>query len=216
MQKIFFVIIFSLFFCDSAIAENSDFIRHVWAGELTLDGLNILKEKLRTNPDLKEIEFRNSPGAGALAGVIINEVEILINRGKLKIFARGQCASACAFIFLMGTERTFLRSLNNVPTHLMLHAERNAKTGEINYGETDRFLKKIKMASNGKLPLSILEKIYDVKNRNGGIFITREPLKTATGSASVFLCSGEEASLKQACKSFDGLKPENVGILIAD
>lgn len=188
--------------------------RYVWSGELTLAGLNKFSEQLASDPGISELELRDSVGAGSNAGKILSVIEPLMTQRNLKTFARGQCASTCAIVFLLGKERTLLQSLSKTPTHLMLHAARSAETGEINYGMTDRFLKQVTTASQGKLPLNLLEQIYQVKNASGGLFITREPQATETASASVFLCTGTESILKKPCQAYVEYTPEKLGIKI--
>jgi hypothetical protein len=200
----------------SSFAKSETLIRYVWNGELTKEELNIFREQLKANPNLSELEFRQSVGAGSSAVIILNELSSLIEKRHLKTFARGQCASACAFAFLMGKERALLPSSGNVPTYLMIHAMRSNVTGEINYGATDNLIKIVSKVSGGKFSPEILEKIYDAKNSMGGMYITREPVKTEHGKASIFFCSGEEAALKKACNSFGEARPENFGISIAN
>ncbi len=216
MGKGFFKVLLMLLISNSVFAENMDSTRFVWNGELNLNSLNDFKEKIRKTPDLHELEFRQSAGAKASAGIIVNELISLIENKGLRTFARGQCASACAFVFLMGKEPTLLPPVDETPTYLMLHAMRNIKTQEINYGETDRLLKKIEKATKGKFSLGLLEKIYDAKSPQGGIFITREPVKTMHGNASVFFCSGTEVALRQPCQSFDKAKPQDFGIFVSN
>lgn len=195
MKKITFAIpLVALVLHSSALTtEEHPSARFVWDGELTLEKLNAFNERLKNSPPVTGIEFIRSPGASSNGGIIINELNKQIESRKLKTFARGQCSSACAVAFLLGEERTLLPSSNNVPTHLMIHAMRNNKTGEINYGGTDQMLKKIVTKSSGKITMEFLEKIYDAKNQNGGLFILRDSTLMPDGNKqSVFFAMAKK------------------------
>ncbi|MBR7784218.1 hypothetical protein [Undibacterium luofuense] len=207
-------IIFLLLVCNSSFANVENYSRYIWNGDITMEELKLFKEKMMANQHLSELEFRQSSGASSSAVIILRELGLLIESRKIKTFARGQCASACAFVFLMGKERTLLPSLTKTPTYLMIHSTRHTASGEVDYGDTDKQIKKIVTASNGKFPQKMLEKMYDAKNNMGGIFITREPVKTEHGKASIFFCSGEEVARKKACESFGDSRPEDFGISI--
>lgn len=204
-----------LFSCTIAWAGNLYHQTYIWKGVMNLESLQDFKLAMKKEVPILGIEFQNSNGAGGSAGAIIAAIEEQIDFNKLNTYARGQCASTCAIAFLMGEKRTLLPPANNVPTHLMLHAVFNRQSGEIDYGATDKYFKKIVLKSNGKWHLSLLEKIYEAKNRTGGLFILREPVATATsGKQQVFYCSGEEKKLNRLCEPIVGLKPQDLGISI--
>lgn len=191
-------------------------LRYTIEGELTLDKVAEFEKQLKAHPDINELELRSSRGSGSSAGIIINRMYALIDARQMRTFARGQCASACAFVFLYGYERTLLPPQNtNISTHLMVHAGRSNTTGEINYGETDRDFNKIIARSNGKLNMALLEKVYDAKNKEGGLFFVRDGAATKAGKEYVFFCTGEEQKNKKTCEPYKGIKLEDLGIKIA-
>ncbi|MES2071616.1 MAG: hypothetical protein V4488_14780 [Pseudomonadota bacterium] len=214
LAKICFI---ALFFCSQvSVAQNTANSRYIWVGDLTLNSLHDFSDALKNSKMVTAIEFRKSSGAAASAGIIVKEIESQIEMKKLKTFARGQCASACANAFLLGEERTLLPSMDTTPTHLMLHAQRSNQTGEINYGATDQLFKKIVAKSKGKITLAFLEKMYEAKNSGGGLYILREAKATNDGISQIFFCTGEEKELRRPCEAIKGLKPQDLGISIAE
>jgi hypothetical protein len=202
---------------ESARSQTNIENRIIWDGELTTTGLARLNKIIDTEPSITGVEFNDSRGAPASAVTIVKGIETQIDKHHLNTFARGQCASACAIAFLLGYERRMLPSKSNFSTHLFLHAARNTAFNEIDYTENDRLLKKIVEQSHGKIKLAFLEKIYEAKNANGGIFILREKTKAADGNSYfVFFCNGEEKQINKPCAPIKDITPTDLGISIAE
>ncbi|MFZ6781393.1 hypothetical protein ACO0LD_31605 [Undibacterium sp. Ji83W] len=64
-----------------------------------------------------------------------------------------------------------------------LHVARASRSGEINYRFTEKINKRIIAASDGEFPLEILDKMFDAKNAQGGLYIFREGISTNQGNA---------------------------------
>ncbi|MFZ6760446.1 hypothetical protein ACO0K9_24855 [Undibacterium sp. Ji50W] len=195
-------------------ACNSSDTRYVWDGAVVESKYQDFQRKIKDQDALKELEFRNSPGAPAKAGILTDAIETQIDKKGIHTFARGQCASACANIFLLSPQRTLLPSLNKVRTHLMIHVSRASDNGEIDYGGSEKMNKRIVSKSAGKIPLELLDKIFDAKNKQGGIYIFREPIVTDQGEAYVLFCAGDEVPFLRTCKPMKGIKPQDLGISI--
>ncbi|WP_395010508.1 hypothetical protein, partial [Undibacterium sp.] len=128
-------------------------------GELSLASVTQIQTALVNHKGVfNTLHFDDSPGSGAAATIILEKIEILINRHQLRTEAVGRCASACAAAFLLGTTRSLLPTNDGTPTFLMLHAIRNHKTREVNYGKTEAINKKISSKSLGKFPLQLLNR----------------------------------------------------------
>lgn len=196
----------------------SDDTRLVLRGELDLVSIALIENALREHKgQFNTLQFEDSPGAGAAAGMIVDQVEALINRNHLNTEARGYCASACAAAFLLGENRTLLKNNDNAPTFLMIHAFRNHVTREVNYGKTEALNKKMSARSLSKLPLSLLNRIFDDKKGTGDgeIYIYRDPQRTPSGRHHVFVCNGSRHVVIGQCEAVVGMTPEKLGIRVA-
>jgi len=196
----------------------TDETRLLLRGELDLVSVAMIENSLREHKGrFNTLQFEDSPGAGAAAGIIVDQIEALINRNHLNTEARGYCASACAAAFLLGENRTLLKNNERAPTYLMIHAFRHHVTREVNYGKTEALNKKISAKSLSKLPMSLLNRIFDDKKGTGDgeIYIFRDPQRTPSGQHQVFVCSGERHVVIGQCEAIAGMTPEKLGIRIA-
>jgi hypothetical protein len=196
----------------------SDDTRLVLRGELDLVSIALIENALREHKGrFNTLQFEDSPGAGAAAGMIVDQVEALINRNHLNTEARGYCASACAAAFLLGENRTLLKNNDNAPTFLMIHAFRNHVTREVNYGKTEALNKKMSARSLSKLPINLLNRIFDDKKGTGDgeIYIFRDPQRTPNGFHHVFVCDGSRHVVIGQCEAIVGVTPEKLGIRVA-
>lgn len=187
-------------------------------GELSLASVAQIELTLSTHKSVfNTLQFEDSPGSGAAATIILEKIEILINRHQLRTEAIGRCASACAAAFLLGSSRSLLPTDDGTPTFLMLHAIRNRKTREVNYGKTEAINKKISSKSAGKFPLQLLNRIFDDKQGTGDgeIYIYRSPQRTPQGQHHVFVCDGKPHRLISECEAVPGLTPQSLGINVA-
>ncbi|MFZ6723345.1 hypothetical protein [Undibacterium sp. Ji49W] len=153
-------------------------LRHLVTGSLTRDHIAALDAALAAHPDLKEIELIDIPGASDIAPEIAYQFQWRINQHQLHTFARGECASTCAYIFLMGHERTLLPARIGGETVLLMHSIHSAATGAFVRTYNDDLISIVHQRSQGKLPLDLLNKMYDTTDRSGGIYIYRKPIST--------------------------------------
>jgi hypothetical protein len=197
----------------------NDDTRLVLRGELDLVSIALIENALREHKGkFNTLQFEDSPGAGAAAGMIVDQVEALINRHHLNTEARGYCASACAAAFLLGENRTLLKNNELAPTYLMIHAFRNHVTREVNYGKTETLNKKLSAKSLSKLPLHLLNRIFDDKKGTGDgeVFIFRDPQRTPSGQHYVFVCDGSRHVVIGQCEAIVGMTPAKLGIRVAN
>lgn len=195
----------------------NDFSRISLQGELTLNSVAQIQAALAMNPGVfNTLQFEDSPGAGAAATIILDKIDTLINRHQLRTEAIGRCASACAAAFLLGSTRSLLPTDDHTPTFLMIHAVRNYRTREVDYGKTEAINKKIASKSLGKFPLALLNRLFDDKQGTGDgeIYIYREPQRTPKGKHQVFVCDGTPHRLISECEAIRGVTPESLGIQV--
>lgn len=196
----------------------SDHTRLIWRGELTRASLAELQSLIAHHPNQYNVlQLRNSPGASASAGTIIDQVEQLIQNYHLGTEARGTCASACASVFLLGENRTLYPGVRGEQTYLMLHATRQNTTREVDYGYTEKVHRKIAARSEGKFPLALLDRIFDDKKgtADGELYIFREPRPSASGPQHVFVCANAVYGILDTCEPIRDVTPADLGIDIA-
>lgn len=173
-------------FAESRVQSN----RYISEGPLTLKSLEEFKLALKDHPNISELELVDSPGSHADAGLVVSGFINAINRLKLNTFARGECFSSCAVIFLMGFERTLLPSRNEkkvTGTTLFLHPARDNESGEIWPEYTNSLNVMVSERSGGKISLEFLRTMFNAKTKGGGIYIIR---KTKPDVPNAFFWSG--------------------------
>ncbi|MBC3910900.1 hypothetical protein [Undibacterium umbellatum] len=189
--------------------QNVSPIRHHIQGELTLEAYYNFEAILKSNPAITEIEFINSTGSSKNATDIVNLFSVKIDERHLKTFARGYCESTCAFVFLMGYERTLLPGSANNPTILRLHPIENTSTRESIIFETDSYIRDVVTRSNSKMPKGLLMKMYMTTDRRGAVIIKRNP--NADGKFVFFQAKyGDKLSI------LSDLSPNELGIFISE
>lgn len=196
-------------FAGSTIQNN----RYIIEGSLSLKVVEEFKLALMEHPNITELELVDSSGSHANAGMVVSGFVNAINRLKLTTFARGECFSSCAVIFLMGFERTLLPSRHAdkvTGTTLFLHAARNNESGEIFTEYTTSLNERISERSGGKISLEFLQTMLKAKTKNGGIYIIR---KTRPELPNAFFWSG---SASDAFEPIGHLTLDQLGIQIGE
>ncbi|PXX37309.1 hypothetical protein DFR42_1163 [Undibacterium pigrum] len=159
-------------------ADMASAKRHLVTGSLTMEHVAALDAALKANPDLNEIELVDVPGARKIAPDVAYQFQLRINRNQIRTYARSFCASTCAYIFLMGHERTLLPSSTGQDTLLLLHSIHSGIDGTFQRVYNDDLISIVHQRSEGRLPLDLLNKMYDTTDRSGGIYIYRKPGST--------------------------------------
>lgn len=208
-----------LFLAFKSFRHVDDETRIVMRGELTLEHVVEVEELLRQGRgQFNTLQLIDSPGAGAAAGIIVDRLEVLINRYRLNTEVRGRCASACAAVFLLGNHRRMLSGSEASPTFLMIHAVRNFVSGEVNYGKTEAINKKIAAKSVNQFPLKLLNRLFDDKKGTGDgeIYLFREPQVSAQTSAHVFVCDSKLNLQLDQCEAVPRMTPQSLGIILVN
>lgn len=193
----------------TALADESgrSNTRYTIKSFITMVHFQELETRLIASSSIKEIEFVDS------YGVYMNEIEVtrkmidLIDRYKLNTFARGNCAFACATIFLSGYRRTLLADNEGKVTRLFLRPVMS-KDDEFLKDITEEFFTKIALRSEGKIPDDLLPWLFKVKDEFGGIRISSKP--TETNRYIQF-----RNSANGAYQNISDLTPGDLGIIVA-
>ncbi|MBC3910901.1 hypothetical protein [Undibacterium umbellatum] len=170
MKSIFLGIF--LLLSTSAYAANSDQAesKYVINGAVTKAVVEDLEKKLESNPSIKSIEFIQSFGAFEDEVEVTRKMFRLIDQYKLNTLASGNCAFACATIFLYGYTRTMEINLKGRSTRLILRPIMS-KDNEFLKEPTEEFFKKILLRSDNKIPVDILLRLYQVQDELGAVHI---------------------------------------------
>lgn len=206
-----------LFLAFKSFRHVDDETRIVLRGELTLERVVEVEELLRQGRgQFNTLQLVDSPGAGAAAGIIVDRLEVLINRYRLNTEVRGRCASACAAVFLLGNHRRMLMGTEESPTFLMIHVVRNFVSGEVNYGKTEAINKKIAAKSLNQFSLKLLNRLFDDKRGTGDgeIYLFREPQTIAQATAQVFVCDSKLHRQLDQCEVVPRVTPQSLGIIL--
>ncbi|MFZ6767144.1 hypothetical protein ACO0LM_08660 [Undibacterium sp. Di26W] len=172
---------------------------------------------IKENPNINEILLSDSPGGYDDGTSTVLEFKKRIDDLKLKTSARGLCASTCAYIFLLGYERTLLANPSGKKTMLLLHPVRwidkddKDGIGRIQVQYTDKLNKAISERSGGKITTDLLDKMYSTDDSSGGIFFLRE----ANSENKYILFS---SSIKKRIRAIpiSDLTPQDLGMIIKD
>lgn len=176
MIRLFIVLVAFLVATESYSKDRADNVepRYILSGDLTLESYFKFQDYTKLHPELRELEFQNSTGSASDAIAVVNLFQLKIDEMKLNTYARGQCLSTCAFIFLMGHQRTLLKGSEFSPTELRLHPIAQTETKIYLTADTDKFIKLVSERSNSKITVELLKKMYELEDRNGGLIIKRE------------------------------------------
>ncbi|MFZ6654198.1 hypothetical protein [Undibacterium sp. TJN19] len=142
------------------LAPPSASIRYRISDSLTLETYRDFEAALKVNPAIHELEFFNSNDSKAYADSIVNLFQLKIDELKLHTYARGFCDSTCAFIFLMGHQRSLLKGTEDNPTFLRLHPIFNSNMNQVVSFSTDKYIQEISSRSGNKISQTLLQKMY--------------------------------------------------------
>lgn len=158
-----------LVFCSTVFAQENK-TRYIMTSFLTAEKAQDLEAQLQAHPSMREIEIVNSYGIHKNEIALTNKMLALIDQYQLHTFARGNCAFACATIFLYGYERTLLPRVEGGTTRLILRPL-TSRDSEFLKEQTEDFFKKIVARSGGKIPQDFLPWLYRVKDDFGAIHV---------------------------------------------
>lgn len=186
-------------------------------GVISKNDIERFDQFVKVNPNIREILLSDSPGGYDDGTSTVLEFKKRIDELKLKTSARGLCASACAYIFLLGYERALLANSAGKKTMLLLHPVRwigkddKDGVGQIQVQYTDKLNKAVSERSEGKITTDLLDKMYATDDSSGGIFILRE----ANSESKYILFS---SSIKKRIKAvpISELTPQDIGIRIEE
>ncbi|MFZ6734145.1 ATP-dependent Clp protease proteolytic subunit [Undibacterium sp. Ji42W] len=171
-------------------------------GKVVPEDSQLFRKKLEEGP-VKTVVMTESPGGSMRAAYDIAE---LITEGKINTAVNGNCMSACALIFMAGTERRMLASKHLEKTRLGFHAPHNKVTKEISTAAIPRFREWLLKVTQGKFPAEVLDRAMNIESAGDMLFFYY-PDENYLGD--IRFCT--QGSLR--CEALKGYNIVNIGIL---
>ncbi|MBC3921012.1 ATP-dependent Clp protease proteolytic subunit [Undibacterium sp. CY18W] len=171
-------------------------------GKVVPEDSQQFRKKLEEGP-VKTVVMTESPGGDMRAAYAIAD---LITEGKMNTAVNGSCMSACALIFMAGTERQMLASKHLEKTRLGFHGPHNKRTKEIATASIPRFREWLLKVTQGQFPEEVLDRALNIE-RAGDMMFFYYPNQNYLGD--IRFCT--EGSLR--CETLNGYNIVKIGIL---
>jgi hypothetical protein len=184
----------------------------ILSGQLVPDDIAQFQRLLDANPSVTTVVLWNSPGGAFVANRGLTK---LIQDRKLKTAVAGYCVSACAMVFLSGTERFFSDGESIDTTSIGFHGSYNNQRV---LAPEDRlqFLKGVVQdETGGKIDSALVERWLHLTDQ-GSLVRFRYPGADGTPKgATVFDCHGPGANRGDygACTPIVGPNALSMGII---
>ena len=125
--------------------------------------------QILAQPQIKRIVYVNSPGGDLWTGFAVGR---LTAENKLATVVAGRCLSACALMFLGGTERNFSDAFPPEETYLGIHGPHNKLTQELSNEFSDGIYAYMKMRIGARFNANIMNKaLFDMADAGALLYI---------------------------------------------
>jgi hypothetical protein len=163
----------------------------ILSGPVITGDYDALESRLSSQPQIKMIILRNSPGGDAPTGYQLGE---LFRQKSLGTAVSGYCYSSCSRLFLGGKERYFTDDYPPYYTQIGLHGHYDGN-GDLNAASVNaQHLKDwIIRFSDGKADEALVERWINIP-RGTGLIHFYNPALVNIGGYSTFMCQGTEPS----------------------
>lgn len=161
----------------------------ILSGPVVAGDADVVESRLASEPQVKTVILRNSPGGDAPTGYRLGE---LFRRKGLQTAVSGFCYSSCSRLFLGGKQRFFTNDYPPEYTQIGLHGHYDGK-GDLNAALVKRLHLKdwIIRHSDGKADEGLVERWINIP-RGTGLIHFYDPALVAIGGDSTFMCQGTE------------------------
>jgi hypothetical protein len=155
------------------------------------------------------IVFHRSPGGHSNTGRKIGQS---IRKLGLKTVVAGRCVSACANMFLGGTERSFTERLGDAPPTLGYHGSYHRETKQVNRTRSGDYFVQM---TDGKMSEDLIERFIRIENYKGALFFVHPEMRKRKNLPLAYLCSGEEdtRNFDGACAAAEGVDALSTGVV---
>ena len=175
------------------------------SGKVVREDADLFRKKLAEGP-VKTVVLTDSPGGNMRAAYDIAE---LIAEGKINTALNGNCASACAMIFLAGTDRQMVAGKRLSRTRLGLYAPHQKNTKDIPEAAVPKFREWLLKVTQGKFPEEVLDRALSTEHAGEGMFFYY-PDESYRGD--IRFCAKDT----KGCETLSGYSIVKTGILTTD
>ena len=163
----------------------------ILSGPVITGDYDAVESRLSSQPQIKMIILRNSPGGDAPTGYKLGE---LFRQKSMGTAVSGYCYSSCSRLFLGGKERYFTDDYPPNYTQIGLHGHYDGK-GDLNAASVNELHLKdwIIRFSDGKADQALVERWINIP-RGTGLIHFYNPASVNMGGYSTFMCQGTEPS----------------------
>ncbi|PXX42544.1 hypothetical protein [Undibacterium pigrum] len=171
-----FAVYSGVFVAPNCLAESIE-KNFIHTGPITQDSFNHFQSAVNAG-NVPGIELHDSNGASDWAPLLIKQYGELIVRHQLPTYVKGNCSSACAAIFLFGKKKIFLAANEGGKTFLHFHPVAYIFNDETDINSTQEIILEILRNNPDSPDLKVLDWMYKVKDRFGGVLVFRDIKKT--------------------------------------
>jgi hypothetical protein len=182
-------------------------------GQLVPADPDLFEKLLNANPGVDTVVLRDSPGGAYVANRGLSE---LIQARKLKTVVAGHCVSACAMVFLSGSERYFGDGERLDSTSLGFHGSYDRETGMLAPEERLQFLKtEVEQETAGKADPALVDHWLHLSDRSRTVRFRYPGPAGSFASPTVFDCTGPGPNRGDygACTPIPGHDALSMGII---
>ena len=161
----------------------------ILSGPVIASDYDTVESSLSSQPQVKTIILRNSPGGDAPTGYHLGE---LFRQKSLTTAVSGYCYSSCSRLFLGGKERFFTSDYPPDGTHVGLHGHYD-RNGNLNWALVSELHLRdwVIRFSDGKADIPLVERWIRIP-RAAGMIHFYNPASVNIDGYSTFMCQGTE------------------------
>jgi hypothetical protein len=161
----------------------------ILSGPVIASDYDAIASLLSSQPEIKTVILRNSPGGDAPTGYHLGE---LFRQKSLQTAVSGYCYSSCSRLFLGGKERQFTDDYPPQYTHIGFHGHYD-RNGDLNWASVSTLHLRdwIMRFSDGKADIPLVERWIRIP-RGAGMIHFYNPESVNIDGYSTFMCQGTE------------------------
>lgn len=167
-------------------------------------------EAALAKPEVDTFVFLNSPGGDLWTGLRVGR---MLAERKIKTVIGGRCNSACALMFLGGTERTFADIAPGTATSIGIHGAHNKHTGAIDPEVQGKIFAFMKLRIGENFNAAIMNQaLYDMEDRSAMLQVFD---KKRAPNAKALHCRSAQSPLDK-CTVYPDATAMTLGLVTSD
>ena len=167
---------------------------------------------LAANPDINAVVLFDSPGGD---GLTMQRLSAIIRRRKFSTAVAGNCASACAMIFLSGAQRYFSNLVPIGETSIGFHGSYEADGSLAPEGRLQMLKSMILDETGGKARADLVDRWTHFYPKNQFMRFSYPGADGAPAGPTVFECNGQQRGPTDyaSCHPIPGVTALSMGII---